>query len=81
MAGSAALERLFKLRRGSDFFGQFLAKESRRDQHFVDAPQPIDDQMPQTAAHRIAHDQRTGKHRRGRHYPQRHGEIGAPMER
>ena len=58
---------------------QFGAEEAMGDQGFVDAAQPVERQVPQAAAHRIADQERAGEHRRAGHDAQGHGKIHAPV--
>ncbi len=55
--------------------GQRRPKEMICYQCLVDAPEPVEGQMAEAAAHRVAHQQRTGEHGRTNRHPARHGEV------
>ena len=61
--------------------GQILAEEAVARDYVIGIAQPRQHQVPQTGAHRIAHQQRAAQHAgRGRH-AQQHGQVRAPIPR
>ena len=62
-----------------EFVGEFFAEEAAGRENFVDTAEPVESERTETAAHRIAHQQRAGQHRRSRRRPQRHGKVHPPV--
>jgi hypothetical protein len=54
--GNGCFEMRLKIWIGSQFFGESFSEEPSCDEHFVDPTQPIERQIAQAAAHRIAND-------------------------
>jgi hypothetical protein len=59
--------------------GERLAEEAGRDDDAIGAPEPLQHEIAQAAAHRVADQQRAGEHRHRRRHAGDHGEVGAPV--
>ena len=58
---------------------QPLAEEARAEQRMIDAAETVQGQVAQAAAHRVAHHQGAGEHRRRHRRGQHHGDVRAPV--